>query len=57
MAKVLIIHPHDNVAVAIEPVDACETVDLDNLSVKALERIEAGHKIAIGDINKGGAHH
>jgi altronate dehydratase len=47
------IHERDNVAVCLEDVEEGDTVDFESGSVRALERIEKGHKIAIMNIKRG----
>ena len=46
MSRFIRIQPRDNVAVALEPLKAGETV----LGVSLLEDIPAGHKFALTDI-------
>ncbi len=47
------IHPLDNVAVALCDIKAGEEASSDEFSVKASEKIERGHKIALVDIPEG----
>ncbi len=47
------IHPLDNVAVALCDIKAGEEAGSDEFSVKASEKIERGHKIALVDIPEG----
>ncbi len=58
--KLIQIHPRDNVAVALDTVVQGETIslaagDLGKIEVTALEEIPKGHKIALTDIEEGGA--
>ena len=53
MPKVIRINEKDNVAVALSPIAAGETVSAGNVSVTALEDIPQGHKIALFDIAEG----
>lgn len=50
--KAIMIHPLDNVAVALEPIEKGERIPL-NGSVTALEDIQRGHKIALKPLEKG----
>lgn len=50
--KLIHIHPHDNVAVALEDIKEGEELSIDGFSVKALEPIPRGHKIALTEIKK-----
>lgn len=47
------IHEKDNVAVAIDQVNKGSVLSVDSASIKALEDINKGHKIALTDIKKG----
>jgi len=51
MNKYLKINPSDNVVVAIQDLQAGDILDIDGVSVKVLEPVETGHKLAIKDIN------
>jgi altronate dehydratase len=52
--NILIIHPRDNVAVALRRLDAGEMAEAKELEgFPALEEIPASHKIALKDISKG----
>ena len=53
MNKLIQIHPDDNVAVAVHPLSAGETVSCAGKAVTALEPIPQGHKIALMDIPQG----
>lgn len=50
---ILKIHERDNVAVAVDTINQGETVKADSISIKALEKIDKGHKIALCDIKQG----
>lgn len=50
--KAIMIHPLDNVAVALEPIEKGETISL-NGKVTALEDIPQGHKIALESLGEG----
>lgn len=50
---ILKIHEKDNVAVALDTIQEGETVAAGSISVKALENIDKGHKIALRDIKQG----
>lgn len=55
--RALVMHPSDNVATAVEEIQAGEEVSVpmgeEALSVHALERIPFGFKIAVTEIPKG----
>ncbi len=54
-ANVLIIHPRDNVAVAVRALAAGETAVADGLEgLTALSDVPASHKVALADIAAGG---
>ena len=57
MRNAMIIDPQDNVAVAIEPIAAGETVTYacngSEVTLKALQDITIYHKLAVRDITKG----
>lgn len=50
--KAIMIHPLDNVAVALEPIEKGESISL-NGQVTALEDIPQGHKIALESLGEG----
>lgn len=50
--KYIKIHPLDNVAVALEDIKAGGEIEIDGISVKALEDVARGHKIALVPIDK-----
>lgn len=52
-AKTVHIHPSDNVAVAIAPIQAGDSVTADGRTIEALEDIPQGHKVALMDIPAG----
>jgi altronate dehydratase len=52
--NILIIHPRDNVAVALKKLEAGDTAGAKEIEgFPALEEIPASHKIALKDISKG----
>jgi altronate dehydratase len=53
MKPVLVISARDNVATALEALEAGRTVEADARTVVALEPIPAGHKIALCEIASG----
>ncbi len=53
--KLLLIHPDDSVAVALEPIAAGSAVSVGEKTLTALDDIPAGHKICIRPVEKGGA--
>lgn len=53
MKRYIKIHENDNVIVALKEIDKGETVLADGVEVKTLERIPAGHKMALEWIRKG----
>ncbi len=53
MLKYIVIHPADNVAVALLPLEAGETVSHGGSTVKVRERIPAGHKVSLARIAAG----
>ncbi len=50
---VLVIHPSDNVAVALEPLSIGRTIDLDGREIALGDEIPFGHKVAIAPIASG----
>lgn len=55
-SNAVILHERDNVAVAIRPVRAGESVVVEARAlVEASEDVDVGHKIALGSIESGGA--
>ena len=51
--KTIKINPADNVAVALEPLKAGETVNVEGLEVTATGDIPAGHKLLLQDLKAG----
>ena len=51
--KLIRIHPDDNVAVALADIAKGESIEVDGISVSALEDIGRGHKIALTEISEG----
>lgn len=47
------IHQRDNVAVALRPINALETVEIDGQMITCIEEIPQGHKFALRSISKG----
>ena len=47
------IHPSDMVAVALKPLSAGETLDVDGQAVTLTEDIPQGHKFALQDLSRG----
>ena len=55
MQDIVKIHENDNVAVALHPVKAGETIQVGGVTVTAGEDIPQGHKFVIKPIKKGDA--
>ncbi len=53
MLKYIIIHPDDNVAVALQPLAAGDTIEHKGQTTIVKETIPAGHKVMLTDANKG----
>lgn len=53
MAEFIKINPADNVAVAINDVEAGRGFDIDGVSITTLTKIPAGHKVALKDMAEG----
>lgn len=53
MAEFIKINPADNVAVAINDVEAGCGFDIDDVSITTLTKIPAGHKVALKDLAEG----
>ena len=51
--NVIILHPDDNVATAVEDLAAGDIVSIKGTELKVVEPIPYGHKIALTDIAKG----
>ena len=47
--QIIKINPSDNVAVALEPIEKGNKIELDGENIKARNRIPAGHKVAVKD--------
>ena len=50
------INPADNVAVAITPLKAGETIQIDGQEITLKTDIPAGHKVTLQDFNEGDKH-
>ena len=44
MLKYIVIHPADNVAVALQPLEEGESITCGSMAVKVREQVPAGHK-------------
>ena len=55
MIAAIVVHDGDNVATALEAIEAGETVSAGAARVTAIEPIPRGHKIALRDIAAGAA--
>jgi len=55
MKAALVISSRDNVATALQALDAGRSLDLDGVAVTTVERIAAGHKLALRAIAAGEA--
>ena len=55
MRAALVISERDNVATALEALDAGRVLDLDGVLLTVLDAVAAGHKLAIRDIEAGEA--
>lgn len=51
--KLLLVHKHDDAAVALMPLKSGEVCELDGQSITLLDDIPFGHKVALRDIPKG----
>jgi altronate dehydratase len=51
----LVISERDNVATALEPLTPGQLLDLNGVTLKAIEAIASGHKVALRDIPAGQA--
>lgn len=54
-SKVIVISAHDNVATALEPLEAGWTIEAGGVVVRVRESIASGHKVALRRIPAGGA--
>ncbi|CAB4530074.1 unannotated protein [freshwater metagenome] len=52
MRKILILDPRDNIAVCLVDLNEGDVIEQDDISIKVLNRIPRGHKIASRPINK-----
>src|SRR5512136_628606 len=50
----ILIHPQDNVAVALRPLASGEKISVAGREVSVVEKIPSGHKIAVSVIASGG---
>ncbi len=53
MLKYIVIHPADNVAVALQPMEEGERIPNGNAAIEVRERIPAGHKVSLARIAAG----
>ena len=53
MLKYIIIHPADNVAVALQPLEEGESITYGSTIVKVREQVPAGHKVSFAHIAAG----
>ena len=53
MLKYIIIHPADNVAVALQPLEEGESITYGSTIVKVREQVPAGHKVSLVHIFAG----
>jgi altronate hydrolase len=51
--RALRLDPADNVAVAVQPLEAGERVELDGITVELKEPIRFGHKFALAPLDRG----
>ena len=52
MRKLLFLHPNDNIAVSLADLVAGESIEQDGTTIKVLNEIRRGHKIATKEIEK-----
>jgi hypothetical protein len=52
MRKLLFLHPNDNIAVSLADLVAGESIEQDGTTIKVLNEIRRGHKIATKEIKK-----
>lgn len=52
MRKILILDPRDNIAVCLVDLNEGDVIEQDDISIKVLNRIPRGHKIASRPIDK-----
>ncbi len=53
MRSLLILHPKDNVAIALTSLHAGQAVEQDGRSLVVLEDVPAGHKLALTEVPEG----
>lgn len=53
MLKYIVIHPTDNVAVALQPLEEGESITCGSTAVKVREQVPAGHKVSLAHIVAG----
>ena len=53
MLKYIVIHPADNVAVALQPLEEGESITCGSTAVKVREQVPAGHKVSLAHITAG----
>lgn len=53
MRQLLFLHPKDNIAVSLVDLDEGQTIVQDGVSIKVMNHISRGHKIAIREIKRG----
>ena len=53
MLKYIVIHPADNVAVALQPLEEGESITCGSTAVKVREQVPAGHKVSLAHIAAG----
>ena len=51
-ARVLLINDNDNIAIAVEEINAGEVIKVDGEKIKTLSDIPVGHKVALKDFDK-----
>jgi hypothetical protein len=52
MRKILILDSRDNIAVCLADIVAGDTIEQDDITIKAIDSIPRGHKIATSPISK-----
>ena len=52
MRKLLFLHPNDNIAVSLADLVVGESIEQDGTTIKVLNEIRRGHKIATKEIKK-----
>lgn len=53
MKRGILIDPKDNVGIVIDPVEPGDTIEIDGISITALDSIKLPHKIALKDFQPG----